>query len=428
VGFNVVVGGYMSMKRISESVPLDLWVPADVKSSVALCEAILRLFRDESNRKDRQKARLMWLVEEYGPEAFAAAVKKEIESYDRGVTIAGEQPHDKSPFERRELLGVHDQSNGAKRVGIHVPAGRWSVEELRHMADLADRYSNGEIRLTVEQNAMLPNVAPDKIKALLAEPALTLGRMSVNPGNIVGPMVSCTGAQFCPLAIVETKQTAEAVMAKVDALVEAPRPIRVHWTGCPNSCGQVQAADIGLMGAPAKREGEDGKMKAVSGAKIFLGGTIGEGGHLSYDPSLTGIPIDDQDEIAETIADLIVENYGGVLKNPRPKVGAVVEVDAAVFGEAWAAAEEKGGKKTFRGTIAATPPNNDGHWNVKFDDDGETFSVEASHLTLVGKESESKKEAGASSDKPAPANNVVPIGAGSVEPAPDSAPVEKAPA
>jgi ferredoxin-nitrite reductase len=238
---------------------------------------------------------------------------------------------------------------------------------------------------------MLPNVAPDKIEALLAEPALTLGRMSVNPGNIVGPMVSCTGAQFCPLAIVETKQTAEAVMAKVDALVEAPRPIRVHWTGCPNSCGQVQAADIGLMGAPAKRAGEDGKMMAVSGAKIFLGGTIGEGGHLSYDPSLTGIPIDDKDEIAETIADLIVENYGGVLKNPRPKVGAVVEVDAAAFGEAWAAAAEKGGPKTFRGTIVATPPNNDGHWNVKFDD-GETFSTEARHLTLVVSELASESE------------------------------------
>ena len=66
--------------------------------------------------------------------------------------------------------------------------------------------------------------------------------------------------------MVETKSLAERVMAKVDALVEAPRPVRVHWTGCPNSCGQVQAADIGLMGAPAKRANAEGKMKAVAGA------------------------------------------------------------------------------------------------------------------------------------------------------------------
>jgi hypothetical protein len=103
-------------------------------------------------------------------------------------------------------------------------------------------------------------------------------------------------------------------------------------------------------------------------------------------------------------------------------------VDAAVFGEAWAAAAEKGGAKTFRGKIVATPPNNDGHWNVKFDDDGETFSVEGSHLTLAGSESVSQNEAGAGSDEPAPANNVIPIVAGSIESAPDSAPVEKAPA
>ena len=89
-------------------------------------------------------------------------------------------------------------------------------------------------------------------------------------------------------------------MAKVDALVESDKPIRVHWTGCPNSCGQVQAADIGLMGAPAKRE-IGGKMKAVAGANIFVGGTIGEGGHLAMEPSLKGIPVDDEEEIAKVL-------------------------------------------------------------------------------------------------------------------------------
>merc|ERR1719238_2203315 len=198
----------MSIKRVAESVPLGLWVPADPYSVTALCEAILRIFRDEGNRKDRQKARLMWLVEDMGVKEYAAAVKAEVESYDRGVTLEKAQPHERGSFERRELLGVH------------VPAGRLSVEEARHVADLADRYSDGEVRLTVEQNFILPNVDASKIDALLKEPALTMGRLSVDPGNVKGPMVSCTGSQFCPLAIIETKTVAERVMAKVDALVE----------------------------------------------------------------------------------------------------------------------------------------------------------------------------------------------------------------
>ena len=320
IGFNVVVGGYMSIKRVAESVPLGLWVPADPYSVTALCEAILRIFRDEGNRKDRQKARLMWLVEDMGVEEYSKAIKAEVESYGRGVVLEEAQPHETGAFERRELLGVHAQADESlRRVGVHVPAGRLSVEEARHVADLADRYSEGEVRLTVEQNFILPNVPADKIDALLEEPALTMGRLAVDPGNVKGPMVSCTGAQFCPLAIIETKTVAERVMAKVDALVEAPKPVRVHWTGCPNSCGQVQAADIGLMGAPAKRKNDEGKMKAVAGANIFLGGTIGEGGHLALDPHMKNVPIDDEDEIAGVIAGLMKENFGAVDRVAVPK-------------------------------------------------------------------------------------------------------------
>ena len=130
-----------------------------------------------------------------------------------------------------------------------------------------------------------------------------------------------TGPQlllFCPLAIIETKNVAERVIARVDALVETHKPIRVHWTGCPNSCAQVQAADIGLMGAPAKRlDPASGKMKAVSGVNIFVGGTIGEGGHLAMEPAVKGVPIDDEAEIAEYIADLMVEHFGATRKTAQ---------------------------------------------------------------------------------------------------------------
>lgn len=314
MGFNVVLGGYISIKRVAESIDGNMWIPADRNSVVTFSEAILRIFRDESERKDRQKARLMWLVEKYGVEGFKEAVIKEVESYDRGVKIEDAQPRPKGKFERRELLGVQPQrQKGKKRVGILVPAGRLSAKESRDLADLAEKYSGGEVRLTVEQNVILPNVDESAVDDLLQEKCLAGdSRLKVNPGLIEGNVVSCTGAQFCGLALIETKFNAESVAKKLETLVTVDKPIRIHWTGCPNSCGQVQVADIGIMGAPARKE-IDGKNVAVPGCKIFVGGKIGEEGHLSLEPVKTGIPLDDEDLIPELI-EILKKDFGAVEK------------------------------------------------------------------------------------------------------------------
>ncbi|GFH52229.1 nitrite reductase [Chaetoceros tenuissimus] len=316
MGFNVVLGGYMSIKRVAESIDSKMWIPADRNSVVTLTEAILRIFRDEGDRKDRQKARLMWLVEKYGVDEFKAEVMKEVESYDRGVKIEDTQPTDTTPFERRSLLGVHKQPQEGKcRVGFLVPSGRLSQEECRTVADLADKYSDGEIRLTVEQNIILPNVDESKIDELLAEPAFGAdSRFKVNPGKIEGNVVSCTGAQFCSLALIETKVHAEAIAKKLETLVDVDREIRIHWTGCPNSCGQVQVADIGIMGAPAKKmDPEKGKPVAVPGCKIFVGGRIGEDAHLALEPYKSGIPLDEED-LVPVLVDILKSEFGATDK------------------------------------------------------------------------------------------------------------------
>lgn len=239
----------MSIKRVAESVDLNLWIPATVEASVDFTAAILRIFRDEGGRKDRQKGRLMWLIEDYGeikqvnghPQASEAFRKRVVKEMSTKVEEA--QPKATAPFERRSLLGVHSQPQAGKsRVGVHVPVGRISVTEARQIADLADRYSAGEVRLTVEQNVILPNVDDSALQALLAEPSLNgASRLSVEPGNIVGNVVSCTGAQFCGLAMIETKGPAEIVSRDLQKRVTVPKALRIHWTGCPNSCGQVKA-------------------------------------------------------------------------------------------------------------------------------------------------------------------------------------------
>ena len=137
--FNIVLGGYMSIKRVAESVDSNMWIPSDRNSVVTVMEAILRIFRDEGERKDRQKARLMWLVEKYGVEKFKLKVIEEVESYNRGVVIENKQPVDTTPFERRPLLGIHKQTQKGKcRVGFLVPCGRLIQKECRDIADIVD--------------------------------------------------------------------------------------------------------------------------------------------------------------------------------------------------------------------------------------------------------------------------------------------------
>ena len=261
----------------------------------------------------------MWLIEDKGIDAFRSQLLAEIDSYGRGVRHDKAQPPPTGKYERRELLGVHAQPQAGKmRVGIHVPVGRLSPAECREVADLADTYSAGEVRLTVEQNIILPNVDEAAVAALLKEPALNGdSRLSVDPGHIVGHTVSCTGSQFCGLAIIETKANADKIAKLLDAKLSVDKPLRIHWTGCPNSCGQVQCADIGLMGAPAKAE-IDGKMKAVPGCNIFVGGTIGEDGHLSggdlgLTPHTKGVPLDEK-YLLPALEKIIVEEFGGKKK------------------------------------------------------------------------------------------------------------------
>jgi len=326
MGFNIVLGGYMSIKRVAESIPSNMWVKADRNSVVAACEAILRIFRDEGGRQDRQKGRLIWLVESYGIDAFDKKVKDEVKSYKRGVVLEDAQPAFTEPFERRELIGIHKQpQEGKVRVGVLIPSGRLHQNECYELADLADKYSNGEIRFTVEQNAILPNVDEDKLDELLKEPAFGNGkRLKVNAGFIEGNVVSCTGAQFCGLAMIETKMNAESMANKLEEMVTLDRPVRIHWTGCPNSCGQVQAADIGIMGGPARKlDPEDGKMKAVPGCKIFVGGRIGEDAHLSLEPYMKSIPLEEE-TLLPILVDILKKEFGAVdKKTDEPKTKEV---------------------------------------------------------------------------------------------------------
>jgi len=306
LGFNVLVGGYISAQRAAESIPMNVWIPAQSEAVVALCCAILTVYSrhglEEGLRVNRAKARLMWLVEAWGVEKFRAEIAKEL-----GYPLAEAAPTTEVSQDKKDHLGIHAQKQvGYSYVGLHIPAGRLTAEQMFELARLAEVYGNGELRLTVEQNVILTFIPSDRVHLLLQEPLLET--FSIAPTTLSRSLVSCTGAQYCNFALIETKNRAVELARQLDAQFAIPQRVRMHWTGCPNSCGQAQAGDIGLMGAKVRKDG-----KMVEGVKIFLGGQVGHHaklGELAYD----GVACED---LPEVLGNLLTEQFGATpIANP----------------------------------------------------------------------------------------------------------------
>jgi ferredoxin-nitrite reductase len=293
LGFNVLVGGFFSARRCEPAIPLNAWVPAD-DSVVELCRAILEVYRDHGPRVNRQKARLMWLIDEWGLDQFRQRV---VAAYGQPLATAAET--DEMDWDKRDHIGVYRQKQpGLNYVGLHVPVGRLQAVDLFDLARLAEVYGNGELRLTVEQNVIIPHVPDSRLSVLLQEPLLE--KFSVAPSPLARSLVSCTGAQFCNFALVETKQRAQALALALDAELTLPQPVRIHWTGCPNSCGQPQVADIGLMGTKVRKDG-----KTVEGVDIFMGGKVGKEAHLG-EKVMQGVPCED---LQGVLTSLLIEHF-----------------------------------------------------------------------------------------------------------------------
>jgi ferredoxin-nitrite reductase len=294
LGFNVLVGGFFSAKRCEAAVPLNVWVPPN-EDVVELCRAILTVYRDSGLRANRQKARMMWLIDEWGLDKFRAKVEREF-----GKTPIPAAEKDEIDWDKRDHIGVRKQLQpGLNYVGLHVPVGRLSADTMFELARLAEVYGESEIRLTVEQNAIVPHIPDSKLEAFLGEPLLE--QFSIAPAPLARSLVSCTGAQYCNFALVETKQRALQIAEELDTELEIPNRVRIHWTGCPNSCGQPQVADIGLMGTKVRKEG-----KTVEGVDIYMGGKVGQDAQLGTCVR-KGIPCD---ELPGVLKDILMNEFG----------------------------------------------------------------------------------------------------------------------
>jgi len=261
-GFDLWVGGGLSTNPMLAQ-RLGAWVPRDEVAEV--WAGVVAVFRDYGYRRLRTRARIKFLVADWGVEKFREVLETE---YLHRSLVDGPAPA--TPERPGDHVGVNEQKDGRRFVGLAAKAGRVDGATLVALADLAEAHGSHRLRTTPMQKILVLDVEPDRVDSLVAgAEALDL---SARPDAWRRSVMACTGIEFCKLAIVETKAQAARVVDELESRLGAmDSPITVHINGCPNSCARIQTADIGLKGQLVQGPGGD----QVEGFQVHLGGGLG---------------------------------------------------------------------------------------------------------------------------------------------------------
>ena len=266
VGYSVRVGGGLSTEP-HLAVRLNAFVPQDKAYDVV--QAVCEIFREQDAlRENRTRARLKYMFMKHGwtAETMLAAVEEKL-----GFTFdpCEEGPVADDPY--RDHVGVHRQKqDGLSYVGATVLRGRMTPEQMHALANLAETYGDGQLRTTIMQNIVIVNVPTLRTQELVQE-LVGIG-LQVEPTVFYRGAVACTGTEFCKLAIAETKHFAKWLVGEMEErMPEFDQQIKLHVTGCTNSCGQHWIADIGLEGKKLKKNGV-----SVDAFYFCVGGAVGE--------------------------------------------------------------------------------------------------------------------------------------------------------
>jgi nitrite reductase (NADH) large subunit len=276
-GFNVLVGGKQGSGGYKPAQPLDVFVR--VQDAARLCKEIVLIYSDHGNRGQRTRNRLAFLVEERGLAWLRAELSRRL-----GTTLLKAGTDMRKPH-HTDHLGIHPQKvvpgqHGPPlySVGLLVPVGRMTTGQLRGVADLAERYGSGDVRLTVQQNLVVPNVPDNRIGAITEEPILE--ELPYDPSPIMRGLVSCTGMDYCHMALIETKGWALEVARELERRTEGQKiaPLSIHWSGCPAGCGMHSVSTIGLQGCRSRVNGS-----IVDAAHVTVKGQTGPNPRVGHD-------------------------------------------------------------------------------------------------------------------------------------------------
>ena len=273
-GFNVRVGGGLGGREPRRARSVDLFIRPE--HAVETVRAFVELYHEEGNRQNRSKNRARFFVDEWGTDAIREGLEDRLDVpfETAGTNFRGEYTYNAGkPVDQgaHDHVGIYDQTDGRNYVGLSVAVGRLPAEDAIELADLADEYGSGEVRLTRRQNPLIMDVPDEKLDALLAEPLLEKHIPEPNP--FVQGAMACTGTEFCSLALTETKARMARMLRWLQDNVDLPADvdrIKIHFSGCTADCGQAMTADIGLQGMRARKDGE-----MVEAMDVGVGGGIG---------------------------------------------------------------------------------------------------------------------------------------------------------
>ncbi len=297
VWFRLMLGGITGHKDFARNTGV-LVKPED---ATKVADAVVRVFIDHGDRTDRAKARLKYLLDAWGFEKFLAAVEERLT--DKLVRAPAEAVTPRPAFDRLAHVGVRPQKQaGLFWIGVALPVGKLTAEQMRALGRIATDFGDGDIRLTVWQNLLISGVAAARLDDAAA--AIAALGLSTKATSIRAGLVACTGNAGCRLAMSDTKRHAEAIARWCESRVTLDSPINIHLTGCPNSCAQHYIGDIGLLGTKVQVSDEGDQ---VEGYRIHVGGGFGPdaqcGRELFHD-----VKADDAPKIVERILKAYLNN------------------------------------------------------------------------------------------------------------------------
>jgi sulfite reductase (ferredoxin) len=277
-GFDLWVGGGLSTNPMLAQ-RLGVWVPLNEVPEV--WSGVVSIFRDYGYRRLRHRARLKFLVADWGVERFREVLEKE---YLGRSLVDGPAPA--LPDKPIDHIGVHRQNDGRFYVGAAPVVGRTSGTQLHELADIVAAHGSDRVRLTPYQKLLVLDVAEDRTESLVDE--LKAIGLDARPSAWRRGTMACTGIEYCKLAIVETKARGVELVARLEErLRDFDADISIHINGCPNACARTQVADIGLKGQLVV--GPDGRQ--VEGFQVHLGGGLGlaQGQSAGFGRKLRGL-------------------------------------------------------------------------------------------------------------------------------------------
>lgn len=266
--FRCLLGGATGHKSFAR----DLGVLVTPSEVIPVTAAMLRVYLAHGDRTDRKRARLKHLLEHWTLDRFRTETETLLGRALMGIPQGSEASvaaSDSAPASQHPHLGVHPQrQSGRYWVGVAVPVGQITSKQLRRLAELAELYGSGEVRLTVWQNLIVPNIPEAYVETV--KKALVKVGLDWRSSALRGGFIACTGNRHCRFAASDTKGHALQLIEWLDSRVSLDQPVNIHLTGCPNSCAQHYMGDIGLLGTQLKRGGQP-----QEAYHVFVGGGFG---------------------------------------------------------------------------------------------------------------------------------------------------------